>query len=138
MDLAGNPGKPMFTYDPADPAATLKIADGFAGSDLAFAKAGGGPGDNRNLQEMLTIKDGQYDAYASLVGRLAVQSGQAKSEMESSVKLDKQIGDKVSSVSGVNQDEEGMKLMAFTKAYQANAKVISTADQLFDSLLSMF
>lgn len=138
VDLAGNPGKPMFTYDPADPAATLKIADGFAGSDLAFAKAGGGPGDNRNLQEMLTIKDGQYDAYASLVGRLAVQSGQAKSEMESSVKLDKQIGDKVSSVSGVNQDEEGMKLMAFTKAYQANAKVISTADQLFDSLLSMF
>ncbi|MGL5072975.1 MAG: lateral flagellar hook-associated protein LfgK [Aeromonas salmonicida] len=138
VDLHGNPGKSLFTYDPLNPSGTLKIADGFTGDDLAFAKAGGGSGDNRNLQELLTIKDSQYDAYSALLGRMAVQSGQAKASMEADANMEKQLATKLSSVSGVNTDEEGVKIMAYTKAYQANAKVISTSDQLFNSILNMF
>ncbi|WP_447825193.1 lateral flagellar hook-associated protein LfgK [Aeromonas salmonicida] len=138
VDLHGNPGKSLFTYDPLNPSGTLKIADGFTGDDLAFAKAGGGSGDNRNLQELLTIKDSQYDAYSALLGRMAVQSGQAKATMEADANMEKQLATKLSSVSGVNTDEEGIKIMAYTKAYQANAKVISTSDQLFNSILNMF
>ncbi|MBS2781304.1 lateral flagellar hook-associated protein LfgK [Aeromonas salmonicida] len=138
IDLHGNPGKSLFTYDPLNPSGTLKIADGFTGDDLAFAKAGGGSGDNRNLQELLTIKDSQYDAYSALLGRMAVQSGQAKATMEADANMEKQLATKLSSVSGVNTDEEGVKIMAYTKAYQANAKVISTSDQLFNSILNMF
>ena len=138
VDLHGNPGKSLFTYDPLNPSGTLKIADGFTGDDLAFAKAGGGSGDNRNLQELLTIKDSQYDAYSALLGRMAVQSGQAKATMEADANMEKQLATKLSSVSGVNTDEEGVKIMAYTKAYQANAKVISTSDQLFNSILNMF
>lgn len=137
-DLHGNPGKPLFTYDPLNPSGTLKIADGFTGDDLAFAKAGGGSGDNRNLQELLTIKDDQYDAYSALLGRMAVQSGQAKATMTADANMEKQLATKLSSVSGVNTDEEGVKIMAYTKAYQANAKVISTSEQLFTSILNMF
>jgi flagellar hook-associated protein 1 FlgK len=138
VDLHGNPGKSLFTYDPLNPSGTLKIADGFTGDDLAFAKAGGGSGDNRNLQELLTIKDSQYDAYSALLGRMAVQSGQAKATMEADANMEKQLATKLISVSGVNTDEEGVKIMAYTKAYQANAKVISTSDQLFNSILNMF
>ena len=138
VDLHGNPGKPLFTYDPLNPSGTLKIADGFTGDDLAFAKAGGGSGDNRNLQELLTIKDDQYDAYSALLGRMAVQSGQAKATMTADANMEKQLATKLSSVSGVNTDEEGIKIMAYTKAYQANAKVISTSEQLFTSILNMF
>lgn len=138
VDLHGNLGKSLFTYDPLNPSGTLKIADGFTGDDLAFAKAGGGSGDNRNLQELLTIKDSQYDAYSALLGRMAVQSGQAKATMEADANMEKQLATKLSSVSGVNTDEEGVKIMAYTKAYQANAKVISTSDQLFNSILNMF
>lgn len=138
VDLHGNPGKSLFTYDPLNPSGTLKIADGFTGDDLAFAKVGGGSGDNRNLQELLTIKDSQYDAYSALLGRMAVQSGQAKATMEADANMEKQLATKLSSVSGVNTDEEGVKIMAYTKAYQANAKVISTSDQLFNSILNMF
>ncbi|MGL4479746.1 MAG: flagellar basal body rod C-terminal domain-containing protein, partial [Aeromonas veronii] len=105
---------------------------------LAFAKAGGGQGDNRNLQEIITIKDGQYDAYSALLGRIAVQSGQAKATMQADANMEKQMATKLSSVSGVNTDEEGVKIMAYTKVYQANAKVISTSDQLFNSILNMF
>ncbi|WP_265433244.1 lateral flagellar hook-associated protein LfgK [Aeromonas salmonicida] len=138
VDLHGNLGKSLFTYDPLNPSGTLKIADGFTGDDLAFAKVGGGSGDNRNLQELLTIKDSQYDAYSALLGRMAVQSGQAKATMEADANMEKQLATKLSSVSGVNTDEEGVKIMAYTKAYQANAKVISTSDQLFNSILNMF
>ncbi|WP_429070988.1 lateral flagellar hook-associated protein LfgK [Aeromonas dhakensis] len=138
VDLHGNPGKPLFTYDPLNPSGTLKIADGFTGDDLAFAKAGGGSGDNRNLQDLLTIKDDQYDSYSALLGRMAVQSGQAKATMTADANMEKQLATKLSSVSGVNTDEEGIKIMAYTKAYQANAKVISTSEQLFTSILNMF
>lgn len=138
VDLHGNPGKPLFTYDPLNPSGTLKIADGFTGDDLAFAKAGGGSGDNHNLQDLLTIKDDQYDAYSALLGRMAVQSGQAKATMTADANMEKQLATKLSSVSGVNTDEEGIKIMAYTKAYQANAKVISTSEQLFTSILNMF
>ncbi|WP_368228863.1 lateral flagellar hook-associated protein LfgK [Aeromonas sp. R10-1] len=138
VDLNGDPGKPLFSYDPLNPSGTLKVADGFTGDHLAFAKAGGGNGDNRNLQELLTIKDDQYDAYSALLGKMAVQSGQAKATMEADANMEKQLAAKLSSVSGVNLDEEGVKVMAYTKAYQANAKVISTSDQLFNSILNMF
>lgn len=138
VDLNGDPGKPLFSYDPLNPSGTLKVADGFTGDHLAFAKAGGGNGDNRNLQELLTIKDDQYDAYSALLGKMAVQSGQARATMEADANMEKQLATKLSSVSGVNLDEEGVKVMAYTKAYQANAKVISTSDQLFNSILNMF
>ena len=41
------------------------------------------------------------------------------------------------SVSGVSLDEEAMNLMQYQKAYQASAKVMQTANSLFDSLLSI-
>ncbi|HGE8239826.1 lateral flagellar hook-associated protein LfgK [Aeromonas veronii] len=144
VDLNGNgeAGKPtskkMFTYDKLNPAGTLRVAVDFTGDDLAFAKAGGGKGDNRNLQDLLTIKNGQYDAYSALLGKMAVQSGQAKASMQADANMEKQMAAKLSSVSGVNTDEEGVKVMAYTKAYQANAKVISTSEQLFNSILNMF
>ncbi|MGL6409832.1 lateral flagellar hook-associated protein LfgK [Aeromonas veronii] len=137
-DLKGAKGKPLFSYDPLNPSGSLRVVAGFSGSDLAFAKTGGGKGDNRNLQELLTIKDSQYNAYSALLGKMAVQSGQAKATMQADANMEKQMATKLSSVSGVNTDEERVKIMAYTKAYQANAKVISTSEQLFNSILNMF
>ncbi|ATL93972.1 MULTISPECIES: lateral flagellar hook-associated protein LfgK [Aeromonas] len=138
LDLNGAAGKPLFSYDPLNPSGSLRVAAGFSGSDLAFAQAGGGKGDNRNLQDLLTIKDSQYNAFSALLGKMAVQSGQAKATMQADANMEKQMAAKLSSVSGVNTDEEGVKIMAYTKAYQANAKVISTSEQLFNSILNMF
>ena len=39
-------------------------------------------------------------------------------------------------VSGVNLDEEAARLLQFQQAYQASAKIISTAQSLFDSVLN--
>ena len=41
------------------------------------------------------------------------------------------------STSGVNKDEEAMSLVEFQNMYQANMKVISVANTLFDATLQM-
>jgi flagellar hook-associated protein 1 FlgK len=41
-----------------------------------------------------------------------------------------------SEVSGVNLDEEAARLLQFQQAYQASAKVISTASDMFKTLLA--
>ena len=40
-------------------------------------------------------------------------------------------------MSGVNIDEELMNLMKYQTAYNANAKIISTIDQMLDTLLGL-
>ena len=40
-------------------------------------------------------------------------------------------------VSGVVMDEEASNLIQFQQAYQANARIIQTARELFDSLMSV-
>ena len=43
---------------------------------------------------------------------------------------------RVESESGVNLDEEAANLMRFQQAYQASARIMTTAQQIFDTLLS--
>jgi flagellar hook-associated protein FlgK len=40
-------------------------------------------------------------------------------------------------VSGVNLDEEAANLIRFQQAYQASAKVMQVASQLFDSMIQL-
>ncbi len=133
---AGN-GAPLFHYDPLDPAGSLQISAGFKPEDLALAAVGAGPGDNSNLTKLLDLKESQYDAYNALVGDLAIQSGQALADAKASQTIVKNALAQRNSVSGVNLDEEGISLLKYQQSYKANAKVISAADQLFATLLSM-
>ena len=40
-------------------------------------------------------------------------------------------------VSGVNMDEEAVNMISYQRAYQASAKVISTINALFETLLHL-
>lgn len=46
-----------------------------------------------------------------------------------------QITSQQQSVSGVNIDEEATNLLQFQQLYQANSKVIQTAESLFQTLI---
>jgi len=46
--------------------------------------------------------------------------------------------DTVSSLSGVNLDEEAAALIQFELAYNASAQVIQVAKSIFDTLISTF
>lgn len=152
FDLNGNPGKPMFTYDPADPAGTIALANGFTNADLAFASSStGGAGDNSNLQKMLNVQDqsfvfsslggGSYtlnDSYNSIYSHIASTASSARGAHEMALSTMEQAYNAWSSVSGVNMDEEAMHLMIFQQNYVANAQVIATSDELFATVMGMF
>lgn len=140
LDLGepAQPGQPLFSYDPLSPAGSLKVSPAMTAEGLAFAAVDGGPGDNRNLLQLLDQKDLFYNGYTSILGGLAVRSGQASAMAKASTELRLDAMARRDSVSGVNLDEEAMQLMKYIQAYQANARVVGVADEIFASLLNMF
>ena len=145
--MDGSAGKPLFVYNPGSTSNMLQVADGFQTSDLAFS-GDGTAGDTGNLQKLVAIK-GQTvtlakigtvmisDADTQLVGRLAVDSQQNKSALTTAQSMRDQAQADWQSTSGVNQDEEAVHLVEYQNMYQANMKVMSVANALFDATLQM-
>lgn len=141
-DLNSNPGVPLFTYNPADPAGSLAITN-ITPEELAFIddNAGtpaGGPGDNGNLLKIIDLKSNFYDSYTDLVSDLAINTSRVGAEAQANQALMNSAEAKRDNISGVNRDEEAANLVAFTQSYQANAKVITLAGDLFNSVMGIF
>jgi len=75
------------------------------------------------------------EGYAQLVSSVGTQTQQAKASNDAISTLLTQAQSAQQSVSGVNLDEEAANLVRYQQAYQAAAKVIATANTLFQSLL---
>ncbi|PTT87073.1 flagellar hook-associated protein FlgK, partial [Pelomonas sp. HMWF004] len=75
------------------------------------------------------------DAYASAMSEVGarVQSANYLSEVSTTVASDSEASR--AGQSGVNLDEEASRLMQFQQSYQAAAKVLQTAQTLFDELM---
>ncbi|HHF2871338.1 TPA: flagellar hook-associated protein FlgK [Vibrio diabolicus] len=147
QDLNGNPGKPLFSYDPANPAASLDITE-LTPSELAFS-SDGTPGNADVLQSLISLSNKPVsvtgygsvslnDAFSSMVGQTAIKARQADADYQAKLAMNKQAHAARDNVSAVNSDEEAANLMTFANAHNANMKVISTANQLFDSVLQLF
>ncbi|WP_026344610.1 MULTISPECIES: flagellar hook-associated protein FlgK [Oceanimonas] len=137
VDLNGQPGAPLFEFTAGDAAGSLKVPDDLTPEQLALAAGAGGPGNNDNLQTLLGLEDASYESYRSLVGDLAITSAQWQADAAASDNIRTEAQARRDGVSGVNLDEEAMNMMNYVQNYQANAKVIGTADQLFNTLLNM-
>lgn len=74
--------------------------------------------------------------YRDIVDRLAVQTQKADSTVKNQDLLLANFEQTRESVSGVSMDEEMANLVQFQHAYQANAKVISTVDELLDVVIN--
>jgi flagellar hook-associated protein 1 FlgK len=145
--MDGTAGKPLFVYTPGNGANMLQVADNFQATDLAFS-ADGNPGDTGNLKKLVDIKNQTLtvtglgtvligDADTQLVGTLAVQSQQNKVALTTATTMRNQADADWQSTSGVNQDEEAVNLVEYQNMYQANMKVMSVANALFDATLAM-
>lgn len=147
FDLAGNPGQPLLTYDPTSVTKLLQV-NNLAPEELAFSSAAGETGNNEVLLDLLAIKNQNItlggssvtlnDAYSGLLGQVASNSRQNQADLTSTTTVTQQAQAQRDSVSGVSLDEEAVNLMTYQQAYQANMKVISTANQLFDDMLAAF
>lgn len=147
FDLNGNPGQPLFSYNAGSTSGMLAV-NALGASELAFSGTAGEVGNNKTLLAMLELKSAGVtvagesvplnDAYAGLVGRVASASRQNQADLRAATTVAEQAQAQRDSVSAVNLDEEAVNLMAYEQAYQANMKVISTSNDLFNAVLAMF
>lgn len=75
--------------------------------------------------------------YRFITTSIATDGESANRNFETSTSLFNTINSEFQSISGVNVDEELTDLMKFQAAYGANAKVITTIDQMLDTLLGL-
>jgi flagellar hook-associated protein 1 FlgK len=83
--------------------------------------------------------DGQTvgDAYASAIAEVGVRSQSAALAASNSAIVSAQADASLGGAVGVNLDEEAARLIQYQQAYQAAAKVMQSAQQMFDAILGI-
>lgn len=148
FDLNGNPGKPLFTFDPTNPAGILQVND-LTPEELALSGAKDEPGNSDNLTALIELKNQKTDipgmgnmslneGAAAIISSIGIASKQNTTEMEAAVAVSEQAQNQRDNLSAVNEDEEAINLQIYMQSYQANMKVISAGNQIFSDLMSMF
>lgn len=74
--------------------------------------------------------------FKDVIDRLGVQGGEAKRMVKNQETLLQSFTQTRESISGVSIDEEMANLIQYQHAYQANAKIISTVDELLDVVIN--
>ncbi|MEQ3641419.1 MAG: flagellar hook-associated protein FlgK [Alteromonas sp.] len=75
------------------------------------------------------------DAYASMVGRIGEDAAMAKVSLASAEAMQVQSENWFQSVSGVSLDEEAANLIRYQQSYAAAARILTTAQELFNTIL---
>ncbi|MFZ3228750.1 MAG: flagellar hook-associated protein FlgK [Pseudobdellovibrio sp.] len=150
FDRNGNPGGNLFdipdsgTYSVQD----LKLNKAIV-QDVSFIAAGSrpnAPGDNttanviHSLQFKPMMENGKYtfdDFYNSKVGEIGVMAQSANTGYESQKNVVDQLKNMRESISGVSLDEEATKMIEYQKSFEASARIIKMADEMFDTVLSL-
>jgi flagellar hook-associated protein 1 FlgK len=144
--MDGTPGKPLFTYTQGA-TSMINVVAGMEPTGLAFS-SDGTQGDSGNLLKLVGINSQTVtvtglgtvllsDADTQLVGKLGVLSQQNQAALATANTMRTHAVDDWQSTSGVNQDEEAVNLVEYQNMYQANMKVMSVANSLFDATLAM-
>jgi flagellar hook-associated protein 1 FlgK len=144
---AGNAGTPLFTFTGSGNTSAMQVSDNFQATDLAYS-ADGTSGNSANLQAMIGISTQSVsltslgsvvisDADAQLIGKLGIDSQQNQASLANATTVRSQAVSDWQSTSGVNKDEEAANLLQYSNMYQANMKVISVANTVFQATLDM-
>jgi len=114
------------------------------GDVISLGSNAGGTGDNRNVLKILGTQSQKLlggstasfqEAYAQLVADVGVKAKRAEFSSQANQVLYERAVASQQATSGVNLDEEAADLIRYQQAYQAVARVISTADEIFQVLL---
>ncbi|WP_109483769.1 flagellar hook-associated protein FlgK [Paraburkholderia sp. C35] len=117
------------------------------GDTFTIAPNPAGGKDGRNAQAMSDIVTTKSmgngtltltDSYANYVNDIGNQTNQVKTSSTAQTSLVTQITTAQQAVSGVNINEEAANLLQYQQLYQANSKVIQTAQTLFQTILGIF
>lgn len=150
-----------FADDSSDTLAALGINTFFAGSNASniglsasvsgsperiAASSSGLPGDGSNAGRLAAVVETGASSLDGLslsafhnasVGIHAVNSAAARNQVEASETILSSLTAQRESVSGVNLDEEAVKLVTYQRAYEGAARYITVVDEMLQTLLAM-
>jgi flagellar hook-associated protein 1 FlgK len=158
--LNGGTGVNFFSVPPAPiPPATftsgysnaiaLNIAstDAIAAADVDPASAGGGSGNNVGALAIADLKSTTLfltggsntlsGFYGSLLGKVGLAVQTSNQDVAQSTAMLNQLKNFRDSSSGVSLDEELIALTKYQKAYEGAARLISTGQEMIDTVLNM-
>lgn len=133
-----------FLVEPTGRAASLIGVAITDPADIAAANADGAVGDNRNMLSLIDLRDSDglrggtqslYDIYNNAVAQVAVDTRSAQANAETEISLFKSVTDRRDSITGVNLEEEAANLIRYQQAYQAAAQIVTSANDMFDTLI---
>jgi flagellar hook-associated protein 1 FlgK len=145
IDLNGNSGQNLFT---GTDAATIGVNANVVNDPSQFqaAQLGAGPGDGKvalqlaqlGNQAVTALNGMTYSAnYAQTVSGLGASLASVNDGLTNSATVSQMLTTQRDSVSGVSTDDELTNLVQFQKAYQASAEVITTINQMLETLITM-
>jgi flagellar hook-associated protein 1 FlgK len=151
FDLNGAAGGDFFApiATTAGAAADVKVADPVAADPRLIAAAASAdalPGDNRNALALVGLRSANVAAlggqtlengFLSLIGTVGSQVESAQARCDFQQDLLSQTQARRESTSGVNIDEEMIKLIQFQRAFEASSLLVRTGDSMYQSLLEM-
>ncbi|MCY9825881.1 flagellar hook-associated protein FlgK [Vibrio chagasii] len=149
FDLNGVAGQNLFTYTLGSEALSLAIDPSLTAQDLAFSSSATLAGNGDVLKDLSMLSqtpltngsvagETPYSAYSGLLGDIGIFTRQAQSEATAAQVSMEDAQVARDSVSAVNSDEEAANMLLYLNAYEANMKIISTANQMFQTLLRAF
>jgi flagellar hook-associated protein 1 FlgK len=105
---------------------TAKAMTKLENTEIAFSVAG-----------KTTVNQTLTDYYASLVSKVGSDTASASYQATYQAALAAELNEQQLSTSGVNLDEELTNMIKFQHSYQAAAKLVSTANSMFETVLGL-
>jgi flagellar hook-associated protein 1 FlgK len=155
FDQNGNTGLDFFTVNSISPAASFGVDSGILADSSTLALAGalnattGFPdaGDRDTLDRLIALEDlVSYGTNSTNTARqeltniysfIATQVRAAEDNFDLQSMRMEDISELRASISGVNLDEEAIKLMEYQAAYEAASRVISVTNMLLGQLMEI-
>ena len=137
-------GVALFTYDPANAAATLAVDPSVTAAQLAPVDSSGNSNGNANSLAALAgtpVAALGNVSFTQFLGQMASVIGTENQTATNNQTSQQQVVAQATAlrdqVSGVSLDQEAVNVMQFQRAYQASAQVLTVLNTLVDSVLAI-
>ena len=136
-------GDQQTTYRNFEFTLTGRVSDG---DTFILSQDSAGQNDGRNIEELISLQTGDPQnptklGFQDMFGVMIAGVGSSVNSSKIAVDIQEEnmmaAKEAEAEFSGVNLDTEAAALIEFQQAYQASARILSTARELFQSLMEV-
>lgn len=142
-DLNGNAGQAFFS-SASGAGAAASFAVVITDPNAIAASSDGSAGSNGNITQLAAVQNQELpsgasptDSFSNIIFNVGNLTQQAQAESDAATSSLNQLNDQWGAVSGVSIDEESTNLITYQRAFEAAARVISTVDELTQTVIGM-